>query len=237
MIGVGLVSITAALTYAVNASPLGEGTLFAVTSRDSCAHDLPYGSDAIWDGATPYFCTNCVAGPHDAWDQVFMADGVHERIRIRWQFADEKSLEDRFNSAITKGENVSWTVTRMGQTHIINGTWRWSSVTGKFKHGAGPYFSVGSGLWVAAPRTVDADDANTKSGWWGQGGAVGSDDDDCNLLYEDGKGVFHYNLKSNIYAINANPSVPVRKKNGSKATPARNLRGRHSKSANAKGKR
>ena len=67
---------------------------------------------------------------HDTWEQVF-TDEQTELFRMVWQFSSAKTLEDRFNDAVSQGEPVTWTVTRAGSSPMmVSGVWRWSSSGG-----------------------------------------------------------------------------------------------------------
>lgn len=72
-------------------------------------------------------CTHCAPGPHDSWQQV-ATDGRKELFRMLWQFDSAKSVQTRFDDAVSSGVPVNWTVWQNGmQVDSIVGIWRFNS--------------------------------------------------------------------------------------------------------------
>ena len=86
--------------------PPGMGPeLFAVTSASRCAETLPYGPNLLSGGTTsPYVSTAHKEVLHMQWQQELDPGGGGGVVSITWDFADAKTVAQRFESAVTSGE-------------------------------------------------------------------------------------------------------------------------------------
>ena len=178
--------------FSVGFSTVGS-QLFAVTGSSRCAESLPYGPFSVTEDSAPYVSTLLKYRHHDVWQQVLTGSGV--ALGITWQFSNVKSLQDRFHSAVTYGESVTWTVRCLtgsvrcpvGFTTTKTGTWRFShnagDVRGKFSS-SGSGFSKDDGLWGAGSGIVDGN-GYAPSEFWGHGNH-NSGDSLCQYVYLDG---------------------------------------------------
>ena len=105
--------------------------LFAVTDATQCAENLPYGPNSITESSSPYVSTQFRSMLHDMWQQV-LTTSAGTTLLVTWQFSNVKTLEERFQTAVTSGEAVSWTIrySADGSTYSKSGTWRYSDGAG-----------------------------------------------------------------------------------------------------------
>jgi hypothetical protein len=94
-------------------------------------------------------------------------------------------VAQRFESAVTSGEAVTWTVRYGGSSRVLSGTWRFSNTAGSMLsrfEGSGSSFSNDDGLWGAGTGTVDGDGAGRPADFWGHGN-TDSGDYSCATVY------------------------------------------------------
>ena len=156
-----------------------------MTDATQCAENLPYGPNSITQASSPYVSTQFRSMLHDAWQQVLTTTSG-TTLHITWQFSNVKTLEERFQSAVTSGEAVSWTIrySAAGSTHSKSGTWRFSSTAGDMLArfaSSGSSFSSNKGLWGGGTGTVDGD-VGYASDFWGHGNGQSSDNS-CGSVY------------------------------------------------------
>lgn len=161
--------------------------LFAVIGGAECAEGLYYGPSTLSasgsaDGHAFYFWTKAPYAmiEHAKWLQVVTSDGSNELFRIYWTFADYKTLSQRFISAPTTGQVVSYLVLDtagllgvVDKEYSYSGSWRYSnnaSISGsEFNVLTSTLaFSRDDGVWGAGSGTVDGNGA-MKASFWGQG--------------------------------------------------------------------
>jgi hypothetical protein len=163
----------------------GEFILFAVTDRSRCAENLPYGPSSITEASSPYVSTLHKHMLHWEWWQS-LSLGTAGTVEIQWQFSDTKSLADRFQAAVSRGEAVTWTISYRGATHVKRGTWRFSDGAGnmvaKFAGSSSSGFSGDDGLWGGGTGQVDGDDS-LPSDFWGHGVYSSYDSGGCSQVY------------------------------------------------------
>lgn len=161
---------TALLSPSVQAAPV----LFAVTTNDRVAETLPYGPAAP-NPAGPAFFSNATANlTHNVWTQEAFNASNTLLYSITWQFADTKTMQDRFVNAVNVGESVTWTVTAPSivGSQVIVGTWRFSSTAGAIGtrfSGSGANFSADDGAWGAGTNVNGATGASLTTTAWGHG--------------------------------------------------------------------
>ena len=157
--------------------------LFAVTDASRCAESLPYGTAGLTESSTAYLSTQHKNELHSEWFQILQLTSGGT-VNIRWQFSDTKTLQSRFQTAVSSGEPVTWTITYGGATYSKSGSWRFSNNAGnmlsKFA-GSGSGFSGDDGMWGGGTGTVDGN-GNVPSDFWGHGNP-NSGDGDCSTAY------------------------------------------------------
>ena len=80
--------------------------MFAITTSSRCAEQLPYGPNHITESDGAYFSTEYKNISHNKMVQVFTDNGT-EVFRITYNFPTTKTLQDRFNNAVSNGEDVN----------------------------------------------------------------------------------------------------------------------------------
>lgn len=83
---------------------------------------------------------------------------------ITWNFADEKTVAQRFDNAVAVGEAVTWTVTAPSiiGSQVFSGVWRWSNEANGGSNyatrfaGTDTNFSTDDGVWGAGNGVIDA---------------------------------------------------------------------------------
>jgi hypothetical protein len=151
---------------------LSEEQLFAVIGGTYCAETLYYGPQQITlsgsaDGNYPYFLSTATASkdiPHDEWLQVVTSDGSTELFRVYWKFATSKTLAQRFISATTFGDAVTYRIVDSGtnQELTYSAIWWFSSTAAitaaKFQTATTTCcFSADDGAWGAGTGVINAD--------------------------------------------------------------------------------
>jgi hypothetical protein len=158
--------------------------LFAVTGASKCAESLPYGPSSLTESSSPYVSTQLKHMLHTEWQQN-LTTSAGSTLSIIWQFADLKTLQDRFQTAVATGEPVTWTISYAGSTYSKSGTWRFSSGAGNMLSrfaGSGSRFSSDDGLWGAGSGVVNGDGSNYPSEFWGHG-ILQTNDGSCRNVY------------------------------------------------------
>jgi hypothetical protein len=125
---------------------------------------------------------------HTQWQQLLDPGGGRAVLSITWDFAAGKTLAQRFQDAVTRGETVYWTVSHGGSSRVLTGTWWFSSQAGgmldRFES-AGSNFSSDDGLWGASTSsstsTVNGN-VGVPASFWGHGNAA-LDDTLCARMY------------------------------------------------------
>ena len=111
---------------------------------------------------------------HSEWLQI-LTTSVGTNLNILWQFDNTRSLQDRFQTAVTSGEPVTWTISYGGSTYTKSGTWRFSSSAGDMStrfasSSGGSQFSNDDGMWGGGTGIVNGDYPNIiPSDFWGHG--------------------------------------------------------------------
>jgi len=137
--------------------PTDPPILFAVTTKDRCAQDIPYGPDdslltntvarraKFGSTVDAYFSTKHKDAMHAAWLQKFYrckqptcTTGGDLLFEIFWSFSSVKSLKSRFIDASSPwdpdGESVTWTITSQDKEIIKRGQWRFSAKANEIDH-------------------------------------------------------------------------------------------------------
>jgi hypothetical protein len=160
-------------------------TLFAITDSSHCAEELAYGPNALTDTTgSAYITTALQDQAHTSFLQIFQANGSTTDFTIRYDFSSgSATVSNRFDSAVSSGEGVSWVVTHQGTTYNLSGNWRYSNganTSGKWS-GSGNNFANDDGCWGAANGTVDGNGGgnylNSYSDSWGHENPNGGDDE------------------------------------------------------------
>ena len=155
--------------------------MFAKTSNEQCAERLSVGSYGAYDSFLDYSYTSYEAffnrdyrlTLHSHWEQILVLSHGGLTPHIIWQFTNVKSLQDRFQTAVTTGEPVTWTIYYGASEITKTGIWRFSSAAGdmlkKFTDPSSSMISDDDGLWGAASGTVDGNSNSFPSDFWGVG--------------------------------------------------------------------
>lgn len=175
--------------------------LFAITSSSQCAELLPYGPNNITEASSAYFSTEYKDLSHNTIRQVFTVGGT-ELYRITYNFTTTKTLQERFNSATTSGEDVNWVVEHSGNTYNY-GPHKWwysdgAAVSGKW-NGSGSNWSNDDGVWGAAPNDVDGNGGPYQR--WGHGNRNSSDGATCDDYYTNGTLTSSNAIRSYMYIV------------------------------------
>ena len=158
-----------------------------MTDGSQCAETLPYGPNPVTDTSTPYVSTQLKNTLHSEWQQV-LTSTTGSTVSITWQFSSVRSLQDRFQTAVTVGEAVAWTITSAGSTYYKSGTWRFSSGAGDMLTrfaSSGTSFSNDDGVWGGGTGLVDGDSISLPSDFWGHGNQDRGDSG-CRFMYNSG---------------------------------------------------
>ena len=154
-----------------------------------------------------------MSGRSRNWKQVFQ-DETGVLLTMFWKFSNYKSLEDRFNHAALRSENVTWTMKEPGKAAVtLSGRWWWS--TDGRNYGSegrtyptkvsGPDFSQENGCWAAGANVNGGDDSNFQNGpfdiQWGQCDSVPAGHPFCGQFYRNGTQKFIPTLKSKLYVL------------------------------------
>ena len=182
----------------------GGWTLFAVTTSNACAEELPYGENQLISPSatqltpptTPYFSTLLENTLFSEFLQDVRSDGEHTDYTIIWNFLDGSDfMENRFLYAYGYGVGVQWDVNFNGSHYSYVGGWRFSNsafyswTQHPWQQGEGSNFSNDDGIWGAADGAVNGNAEIPPV--WGQG-VVGASDvasdnqNDCSGVYFDG---------------------------------------------------
>jgi hypothetical protein len=180
----------------------GGWTLFATTTSDKCAEDLPYGPDVpLSTSGAAYLSTAFQDETHSEFLQDFRADGVATSFSIVYDFGNAKTVSDRFIDAGNSGEGVSWNVETVSNTYSYSGTWWYSSgadTSGKWSSSDVDSFSDDDGSWGATNGTVDGDGGGDLSSGWGHENQDGGDSN-CSNYYENGSSSSSSNIINLMY--------------------------------------
>ena len=183
----------------------GGWTLFGITDSDECAENLDYGPDGLVDrSGAPYLSTLLQDESHTSFLQVFQADGSTTDFTIVYAFTDGiATLSDRFDSAVSSGEGVSWGVSYQGSTYSLSGTWWFSNGadTSSKWSGSGSNFSNDDGCWGAANGTLDGNGSayiNSYSDSWGHENP-NSGDSQCQTYFVDGSQQSSGSIRNYMY--------------------------------------
>lgn len=175
--------------------------LYAITSSTQCAEQLPYGSNHIVESDSPYFSTEYKNISHNKMRQIFTIGGT-EIYRITYNFTTTKTLQERFDSATTSGEDVNWVVEYSGNTYNYGPHKWWYSdgafVTGKW-NSSGTNWSNDDGVWGAAPNDIDGNGGPYQT--WGHGNRNSSDTATCDDYYTNGTAASSGNIKNYMYLV------------------------------------
>ena len=181
----------------------GGWTLFAVTTHNQCAEQLPYGSNEVLSPTgSAYFSVLMKDFNHSEFMQDFKANGSTTTFRIFWNFSDTKTIQNRWNNAVSSGETVTWQVLYSGSTYNYSGGWRWSDNAGSFKTGSGTNFSNDDGIWGAANRTLNGDSPGPSlsgSSGFGYQNYHSSDSSQCSTYWVNGSTSSSSSIKNAMY--------------------------------------
>ena len=181
----------------------GGWTLFAITSSTQCAENLPYGSNEVTSpSGSAYFSMLMRDFEHSEFMQDFKANGSTTTFRIYWSFYDTKTIEDRWNNAVSNGEDIDWDVIYSGSTYTFTGNWRWSDNAGSFKSGSGSNFSNDDGIWGAANGTLNGDSPGPSlrnSTGFGHQNYHSSDSAQCSTYFINGSSNTSSSIRNIMY--------------------------------------
>lgn len=184
----------------------GGWTLFAITTDTKCAESLPYGSDPLLSNQGAYLTTSLKDMKHTEFLQDFRGDGTNTTYTIKWNFNDSKTLKNRFDSAVSSWETVSWHVKHNGNSYsYTNKEWRFSdSANTSIKwSSSGTNFSSDDGIWGAANSNLNGDSPgpylSEAAGAWGHENSHSSDAADCDEYYINGTKYTSSNIVNYMY--------------------------------------
>lgn len=202
----------------------GEEQLFAVVGGGSCAEALFYGPESLTtagstvSGNAYYLSTSTVSRnvAHTNWLQIVTSDGETELFRIYWVFHTQKTLAQRFASAVSFGEAVSYRVVDAdtGLEYTYTGVWRFSNsaaiTTSKFNVATTTgVFSADDGAWGGGTGTIDANGSGyTASAFWGIGNWNGADASECSHIYKAGVSYSSYGTNTRTFMYYFAPVPP-----------------------------
>lgn len=179
--------------------------LFAVIGGGECAESLHYGPVPLTvngsDGFAYYLSTATAFGQigHRDWLQIVTDGSLQEEelFRIYWTFATDRTLAQRFSTAPTAPQTVSYRVVdtagvagSAGREYGFSGTWAFSSsatiTMSKFTVArTSASFSADDGAWGAGNGLIDGN-APVTGQFWGQGNFDSSDAASCGNIYAKG---------------------------------------------------
>ena len=101
--------------------------------------------------ASPYLTTLFKDAQHTEFLQDFRANGTTTTFEIVYNFADSKSLSQRFANAESAGETVTWIVYYNLSSYLYSGSWVYSNnaQTANKWNTSGGGFSADDGIWGA----------------------------------------------------------------------------------------
>jgi len=173
--------------------------VFLVTNSTACAEDVRclYGSEFTQlDSRAAAFSKDSFNTKSKAWEQLISYSGNVSNISLRiiWNFADEKTVYERFESAKKSGESILWAIEKVSDSDEVNifaGFWYFSSddsdrsicsSNDKLSHDDGLLGASGS---ANGGNGVDGAKSPVLNDFWGHGNA-NSEDSQCKYWYEDG---------------------------------------------------
>lgn len=183
----------------------GGWTLYAITSSSNCAETLSYGSNEITSpSGSAYVSTLMKDFNHSEFLQDFRSGGSSTTFTAVWSFSSTKTLEDRFNFAVSSGESVSWVVSYSGSIYTLSGTWRFSNNAGtSSKWGSsGSNFSNDDGIWGAGSGTLDGNNPGPSLGSGNQGWGhqnYDASDSSCASYYLNGSSQSSSSIKNLMF--------------------------------------
>lgn len=189
--------------------PPENARLFAITTAQQCARNLPYGSEALKENeAKAYFSNRYKDVNHTQWVQLIHPDGVSscEDVMITYNFSKAMTLEERLKSAATTPEQVTWTVqlAKEKDSKKVTGTFAFGkgfNASAGFWCGAGPNAWAWKGAALGAGATVDGTTPSPAADFYGLGSFGGTDDMGCAGFYVAGKKTMKYLMRNYMYIV------------------------------------